>query len=135
MGYLLSCCATNLNLRRFRVPDRERMQNTNLLPYAAYWGGEMAADRLTGNLKAERLTIYTRENPLKLIADFKLRVDLNGDLEILDAFWDPKILAEEGDIVPPLLAYADLMATTDGRNMEAAKLIYERHSETRLQTH
>jgi len=124
-----------LNPRRFRVPDRERMQHTNLLPYAAYWGGETAADRLTGNLKAERLTIYTRENPLKLIADFKLRADLNGDLEILDAFWDPKILAEEGDIVPPLLAYADLMATTDGRNLEAAKLIYERHIAPRLRTH
>jgi hypothetical protein len=52
--------------------------------------------RLTGNLKAARLTIYVRENPLKLITDFKLRADLNGDLEILDAFWDPKILVEEG---------------------------------------
>jgi hypothetical protein len=124
-----------LNPRRFRVPDRERMQHTNLLPYIAYWGGEMAADRLTGNLKAERLTIYTRENPLKLIADFKLRADLNGDLEILNAFWDPKIVAEEGDIVPPLLAYADLMATTDGRNLEAAKLIYERHIAPLLRTH
>lgn len=123
-----------LNPRRFRVPDRERMQHTNLLPYAAYWGGEMAADRLTGNLKAEHLTIYTRQNPLKLIAEFKLRADLNGDVEILNAFWDPKIIAEEGDLVPPLLAYADLMATTDGRNLEAAKVIYERYIVPHLRT-
>lgn len=124
-----------LNARRFRVPNREGMQHTNLLPYAAYWGGEMAADRLTGDLKAERFTIYTRQNPLKLIADFKLRADFNGDLEVLNTFWDPKAIGEEGDVVPPLLAYADLMATTDGRNLEAAKLIYERHLAPHFRTH
>ena len=87
-----------LNPRRFRVPDRERMQGTNLLPYAAYWGGEMAADRLTENLKAARLIIYMRENPLKLITDFKLRADLNGDLEILDAFGDPRSLSKKATL-------------------------------------
>jgi hypothetical protein len=47
--------------------------------------------------------------------------DANGDIEVLKAFWD---VAEEAawqgelpnDIVPPLLAYANLMASTDSRN-------------------
>jgi len=29
------------------------------------------------------------------------------------------------DVVPPILAYADLMATLDARNLEAARLIRE----------
>jgi hypothetical protein len=48
-------------------------------------------------------------------------------MEILGIFWNPERLTPAGDIVPPLLAYADLMATTEGRNLEAGKLIYEKH--------
>jgi hypothetical protein len=48
-----------------------------------------------------------------------------GDVEILDAFWDPHLTTGAHDVVPPILAYADLMTTTDARNLEAAKLIYE----------
>lgn len=31
------------------------------------------------------------------------------------------------DAVPPLLAYADLMATTDSRNLETARMIHDRY--------
>jgi hypothetical protein len=89
----------------------------------------MAAQKLTGYLTAETLTIYARQNPTKLITEQRLRADVNGNIEILDAFWNPDLDArnEHEDVVPPLLAYADLMTTTDSRNLETAKLIYDRY--------
>ena len=67
-----------------------------------------------------------------LILEQQLRPDVNADIEALEAFWD---VAEEAawqggypnDTVPPLLAYADLMATTDSRNLETARMIDDRY--------
>jgi hypothetical protein len=116
-----------LQPRRFRAKNREWAQQTDLTRFDAYWGGEVAADRLTHYLKPEILTIYTLHNPTKLITEFRLRADVNGDVEILDAFWDQNLITGPRDLVPPILAYADLMTATDARNLEAAKLIYEQH--------
>jgi hypothetical protein len=52
-----------------------------------------------------------------------MRAEANGNVEILEKFWK---FDEEGDVVPPVLAYADLLATHDGRNAEAARMIYEK---------
>ena len=123
-----------LQPRRFRAQNREWAQQTDLTRFDAYWGGEMAADRLTHYLKPEMLTIYTRHNPTKLIAEFRLRADVNGDIEMLDAFWDQNLITGTRDVVPPILAYADLMTTTNARNLEAAKLIYEQHIAPNLPT-
>ena len=123
-----------LQPRRFRAQNREWVQQADLTPFGAYWGGEVAADRLTHNLKPEMLTVYTLHNPTKLMAEFRLRADVNGDLEILNAFWDQTLIAGPADVVPPILAYADLMTTTDARNLEAARLIYEQHIAPNLPT-
>jgi hypothetical protein len=58
-----------------------------------------------------------------------MKADVNGNTEILGIFWNPERLTPTGDVVPPVLAYADLMATTEGRNLEAGKLIYDKHIE------
>jgi hypothetical protein len=123
-----------LQARRFRAQNREWLQQTDLTRFDAYWGGEVAADRLTHYLKPEMMTIYTLHNPTKLITAFRLRADVNGDVEILDAFWDQHVITGVDDVVPPILAYADLMTTTDARNLEAAKLIYEQHIAPNLPT-
>jgi hypothetical protein len=123
-----------LQPRRFRAPNHDWAQQTDLTRFDAYWGGEVAADRLTHYLKPEMLTIYTLHNRTKLIADFRLRADVNGDVEILDAFWDHNLTTGTHDVVPPILAYADLMTTTNARNLEAAKVIYEQHIAPNLPT-
>src|SRR5258708_4498979 len=123
-----------LQPRRFRAQDRERAQQTDLTRFGAYWGGEVAADRLTHYLKPEMLTVYTLHNPTKLMAEFRLRADVKGDVEILNAFWDQTLITGTADTVPPILAYADLMTTTDARNLEAARLIYEHHIVPNLPT-
>ena len=67
----------------------------------------------------------------KLIIENRLVPDLVGDIELLEAFWDfddadflPEPLNKE--IVPTLLVYADLIASNDPRNLETAKMIYEK---------
>jgi len=112
-----------LHPRRFQA-DPERLQETNLLHQNAYWGGEPAAEKLTQYLKPERFTIYAREPIARLIAAGRMRAEPRGNVEILDTFWnfDPK---DFPDVVPPLLAYADLLMTRDGRDAEAARMIYE----------
>jgi hypothetical protein len=115
-----------LNARRFRVEEAEELFDRDLQSFDAYWGGEMAANRLTHYLTPAMFTIYVRHTPTRLAADLRLRLDVNGNVELLNAFW-PRWRWEEKTTVPPLLAYADLMATTDGRNLEAARVIYEQH--------
>ena len=68
----------------------------------------------------------------KLVAAHRFRADPEGDIEILDQFWHLPINLERGDIVSPLLVYADLIATLDPRNLDAAKLVREKYIDDAL---
>lgn len=119
------------NLRPKLVCDRFKAHIPNWwkdiepADFEALWGGEIAAAELTGSLKPGRHTIYTDHLPAKLVYRFKLKQDPKGDVEILRPFWAfPGELAEKG-LVPPLLIYADLVATGDTRAVEAAEIIHD----------
>jgi hypothetical protein len=112
---------------RLYTADRKRMLDLDLKPLEAYWGGEVAAERLTHYLKAERLLIYTRGEVKQLLIHGRMRMAANGDTEILDAFWNPELDLTEKPLAPPLLVYADLMMTGDTRNLETAKILYEQY--------
>lgn len=125
-----------LEPRRFRAPDPGWWEQARL-PEGARWGGEVAAAKLTNHLKPATGTIYleparAREALATLVQEHRLRADAQGNVEILDAFW--KLPAEDTPpgLVPPLLVYADLMATLDPRNLEVAKRIRERYIEHAL---
>jgi hypothetical protein len=90
------------------------------------WGGEIAANILTKYLKPQLTTVYTKTLTNKFIIKNKLIKAEKGNVEILDKFWNFNYKEEEINIVPPLLIYADLIRTADERNIEIAKLIYER---------
>jgi hypothetical protein len=113
-----------LNPRLFQA-DEERLHKTDLAQQNAYWGGEPAAEKLTRYLKPAQFTIYAREPIARLVAAARMRADVNGNVELLDAFWKFEADKDFPDVVPPILAYADLLATPDGRNAEAARMIYE----------
>lgn len=113
-----------LNLRRFQA-DPERLHQTDLAQHNAYWGGEPAAGKLTRYLKPAQFTIYAREPIARLVAAARMRADATGTVEVLEAFWNFEADQDFPDVVPPILAYADLLATHDGRNAEAARMIYE----------
>lgn len=114
-----------LNARRFRAPDPNWINKVDLAQYQGYWGGEVAAKKLIHHLQPEATTIYATELPRKLIADHRLRADINGNVEILDVFWNTQRIHGIEDVVPPVLAYADLRTTTEGRDIEAARMIYD----------
>jgi hypothetical protein len=120
-----------LNNRKFRAQRADWTQGVNLHQHHAFWGGEVAANRLLHELVPQTATIYTTDTntPKRLITEYRLRADADGDTEILDAFWNTEYVTTKADVVPPILAYADLTATTDGRNLEAAKMIYDQFIE------
>jgi len=121
-----------LNIRRFRAQKRDWTKDVNLQQYHAFWGGEVAANKLLHQLQPQTATIYTTDTAKPIITEDKMRADVNGDVEILDTFWNPNHLPTIRDVVPPILAYADLTATTDGRNLEAARKIYDEYIEPAL---
>ena len=120
-----------LKPKRFRALTPDWWQHADVTTYSAQWGGEVAAEKLTGYLKPETVTLYVRPeqdraNVARLVAAHKLRADPRGDIEMLDTFWHFPADHEHQDSVPPILVYADLMATSDPRNLDAARLIYDR---------
>src|SRR4030042_1259093 len=94
----------------------------------AKWGGEVAAAKLTQYLNPEIITIYTTAEHLNhLLLEYRLKKDPVGVVEILNQFWGYNENAEYGDLVHPMLIYADLIATGNPRNIETAKMIYKEH--------
>ena len=112
-----------LTVGRYTAKDNYWWENY-MLPDFFYWGGEVAAAKLTKYLKPEVITIYTHKAPAKLLFQNKMKRDPNGEIEILKAFWDEDDYWGQ-NMVHPLLVYTDLLATNDARNHETAKIIYE----------
>lgn len=102
--------------------------------YGGYWGGEIAANKYTKYLKPKVATVYLPEAKARqLLAQAKLRkandflVNENV-VKIYKLFWNTANKNQDNpDVVHPLLAYADLVATGDSRNLEAAREIYEQY--------
>ncbi len=113
-----------LVLGRYTAKDRTWWRNA-VLPETASWGGEVAAAKSTGYLIPETITLYTHAALGKLLGQFRLRKDPDGEIEILEAFWRRESASDAGDTVNPIIVYADLLATADSRNLEAAKIIYD----------
>lgn len=99
----------------------------DLKEYGALWGGEMAAALMTNYLTPKIQTIFIGDEVKQFIFRKRLELDTKGDLELMEIFWKFKWPEAGKQVVPPLLVYADLMATDDERNIETAKLIYERY--------
>lgn len=123
-----------LNPTRFHAPDPNWWQQVDITRYEAQWGGEVAADKLTGHLKPNTVTVYmrrnahVRQNLTRLVADNRLRADPAGEIEILETFWDFPANAARPDVVPPLLVHADLLATLDPRNFTVARMILDQYT-------
>ncbi|PKN33809.1 MAG: hypothetical protein CVU61_11885 [Deltaproteobacteria bacterium HGW-Deltaproteobacteria-19] len=103
-------------------------EGVELDPALAQWGGELAAARLTGQLKPQDILLYVN-HPLyaSVLREHRLVKDPDGDVTLLARFWNPQAVPPQGDHVHPILVYADLLATGDQRNLEAARRIYETH--------
>jgi hypothetical protein len=111
-------------------PDFWRFENISI--YNAFWGGEVAANKLTNNLNPEIITIYTSDPINNLVLKSKLHKTADGNIEIRNKFWNFEEKSGNLEIVPEILIYADLMSSADSRNIETAKIIYEKYIERYL---
>jgi hypothetical protein len=119
---------------RYRAPHPDWWTQVALDPKTALWGGEPAAQRLTRYLKPEIITIYRLGNMSPFILEHDLRVDREGKVEILDAFWSSPDI-RKGDCVHPLLVYADLIASGIDRDIEAARVLHDQYLRSFVETH
>jgi hypothetical protein len=115
-----------LNSQRFIAPDSAWWRDVSVESLEAVWGSEVAAGRITNYLKPETQMLYVepmfkRDCIKELVTRFRLRPDPKGPVEILDKFWN--FPSAQTELAPPLLVYADLMATLDPRNREVAQMM------------
>ena len=92
----------------------------------ALLGAEPAAAILTHYLKPATITVYVPEKVNQFLLTHRLRKDPDGDIELLQRFWNFDYPWDYNEIAPPLLVYADLVATGNDRNIEAARMIYDK---------
>jgi len=111
---------------RYTVDDCERFDKIALNDYRAFWGGEPAAERLMDHLRPAIWTVYMHDNPKKFIVLNALKENEEGHIELLETFWAPGLIPMGDEIVPPILVYADLLASGRARNLEIAKILYDR---------
>ncbi len=114
-------------LGRYYVATLDGWQDWPLTAHQAQWGGEPAAALLTQYLKPGELTLYADKLPGLLAGKYRFvkepDVGHQAVVEVRRRFWN----FPQGDgeaCVPPVLVYADLLATGDARCMETAKRLY-----------
>ncbi len=84
-----------------------------VLPAACLWSGEAAAHRLLGQPVAPtHLTLYSQLPRNQIVQQLDLLPNTQGPIEILNAFAPAACFAPtDASCVPPLLVYADLLAS------------------------
>ena len=110
--------------------DTDWWKDKELTNFGAFWGGEVAAAFLTKYLKPEKVTIYVKETPARLVLAHGLKNNHKGNVEILKVFWNFEYFLQDNvpfyeNLVHPILIYADLLATGNTRNIETAEILYE----------
>jgi hypothetical protein len=106
-------------------------QTWAISPSAVQWGSEPAAALVTGYLRPEELTLYAESFPGPLAARLKLSKTASEKnrvpVYIRRRFWNFTPDDWRLDCTPPLLVYADLLATGDGRCIETARIIHDEY--------
>ena len=116
---------------RFRSPGQGLWwKQVDPQVFGGQWGGEVAASQLGSVLVPEQSVIYLQPEAMRLglaqlVKTQALRSDAEGDVEMVEAFWNNERLGLGGATVPIPLVIADLLASLDGRNIEAARELRE----------
>ena len=109
---------------RFNNPNGFlKWKDLNLEKTLTQWGGEGAGNIYTDYLHPEVLTLYTNEKKTDIIKEYRLLPDPDGNVIVYEKFWKDK--QPFTNVVPPIIAYADLLATGNRRCIETAQKIYE----------
>ena len=118
-------------LGRYYVPALAGWEEWPLGQYGAQWGGEPAGALLTNYLTPGELTLYADKLPGPLAARYRFTKEADvghkAVVEVRHRFWHFPEDDMAARCVPPVLVYADLLATGDARCIETAKRLYEDH--------
>jgi len=95
-------------------------------------GGELAAELLSNYLIAERAVIYTEQPFIDVALNMELIPVKNGPVTLMEKFWTDEFIYDDTVTVHPILVYADLLNNPTPRNLETAKIIYDKHVKNTL---
>ncbi len=120
-----------LHIANFKLPPdttTTTLKNRIGLGPGNAFGGEPAAEIITGYLRPEIYTLYTDLTKTDLAQNAKLIPDNNGKLHVFKKFWNKDYpLTMDTHLAHPLLIYADLVITDDPRCIETAEMIYNKY--------
>ncbi|MGF6772406.1 hypothetical protein P3T18_004894 [Paraburkholderia sp. GAS199] len=118
---------SQLLVNRYRAADPSWWRTIDPAAEHCQFGGEVAAALLTGYLKPATVTLYCQQAlPRQWMIDARLRLDPQGDVEVLTAPVPPvETAGVPPSVAHPVLVYADLVATGDSRNIETARMLRE----------
>ena len=118
-------------IKRYYVPRIDTWREWDPEKQDGLWGGEPAGALMTDYLRPGELTIYAEKLPGLLAAQQQFKQTPEpGHTAIVDVrrkFWDLPGDPEYPNVVPPLLVYADLLATGEARCLETAQMLYKTH--------
>ena len=104
------------------LKDREKWKTVSLKDIL--WGGEPAGALLTKSLHPEKFTVYSKLPKTNVMKQLHLVPAEDGEVEMLKTFWNTEEIGTQFDrVVPPLLAFAELISSMDSRNREIADKI------------
>ncbi|MBT5106120.1 MAG: hypothetical protein HOM20_08030 [Porticoccaceae bacterium] len=128
------------DLGTFYTTEPRWYLDIDITEFKGLWGGEYAAGQQTNYLKAQDGLIYLCDRTLlpALVAAGKLRGGQQpegnpGKVQIIKAFWGEAYPQTYEEYTDPVLTYADLIATGDVRNSEAADIIWEQELKGRAE--
>lgn len=114
---------------RYYVTNFDGWKDWPTAEHGALWGGEPAAAILTEYLRPGELTLYAEKMPSLLAARQKFMKEAAprhaAAVNVRRRFWNFPDDPKHSNLTPPLLVYADLLATGDARCIETAKMIYD----------
>ena len=107
------------------IPGWWRHSTEEVRADGGQWGAEVAAHLLGSRLLPVRATIYASDTPSKLAIQQRFRRAADdANVEIRERFWSFQ-LQQDAPTVPTPLIYADLVASGDPREIEAAEYLRE----------
>ncbi|MCU1228855.1 MAG: hypothetical protein JWO97_1739 [Acidobacteria bacterium] len=113
----------SLVIGRFSSRSPKWWRQADITTIGAKWGGETAAALLQRQLTPERVIVYVMPGNNSLLSRQRLRADPDGDVLLRRRFWNFEVPHWRPDVAPPLLVYADLLASGDARSLAAAEQI------------
>jgi hypothetical protein len=126
-----------LVIGRFRSPDRDPADALKRLTAEAdgslRWAltGGFAADVLTGHYRGDQLVLFVDPWSSTRAAALRWLPSVDGPITALRMFWPERVerTLEKGGarVAHPLLVYAELLFQGREREVETAKLVYEKY--------